>query len=315
MIVSTANWAARYVERFNLALTWTPPGAKGPRHHGWNNPAIAITDKAAARQFFGPRPDYGIGVLLSYSGLVSVDIDHLEYSRIIFGHFGIDLDELRQHAPCVIGNPAKFRAMFGAPAIPDLKHRTVIWPKRENHAEGFAVFELRAGPISDALPPTIHVGTGKPYRWETPPQNGFPPLPERILELWQAWPEFSRRALSLCPWAPPPRPAPARAATRTTSRGASVIDQFNAAHSAAMILEAHGYQRRGKRFASPGTQHAAGIVMTEAGKVFCHHAGDPLSGEHACDAFDCFRLLDHGGDFRSAVKAAAQALGMNQVAA
>jgi putative DNA primase/helicase len=42
--------------------------------------------------------------------------------------------------------------------------------------------------------------------------------------------------------------------------------------------------------------------------VFCHHAGDPLSSEHAHDAFDVFRLLEHGGDYRTAVKAAAQAL-------
>lgn len=310
MTVTHAHYAARYCERFGAALTWTPHGEKGPRHPGWNLATIAIKDAATAAAFWRAHPDYGIGVLLSYSGLVSLDIDHAEHSRAIFSHFGIDLDQLRKHSPCIIGNPAKFRLMFEAPAGIELRHRTMMWPKPENVAKGFAVFELRAGPISDALPPTIHVGTGKPYRWAIPPRNGFPPLPARILELWQDWPAFNRQALTLCPWAPPPKEAPKpKARTHVPARD-SVIDAFNAAHHVAAILEAHGCQRRGKRFASPDTQHAAGIVLMESGKAFCHHAGDPLSGEHACDAFDCFRLLGHGGDFRSAVKAAAHALGM-----
>ncbi len=71
--------------------------------------------------------------------------------------------------------------------------------------------------------------------------------------------------------------------------------------------------RRGKRFASPDTLHAAGIVLMESGRVYCHHAGDPLSGEHAHDTFDVYRLLEHGGDFRAAIRAAAQTLGFNRM--
>jgi putative DNA primase/helicase len=307
-----ARWAARYVERFGLALTGTPPGAKGPRGKGWNLESNAIKDKSTALEFFGARPRYGIGVLLAYSGLVSLDIDHVEHSRTIFRHFGIDLDELRQHAPCIVGNPAKFRLMYEAPAGAELRHRTATWPKRENLAQGFAVFELRAGPISDALPPSLHAGTGKPYVWQTAPSDGFPPLPARVLELWLDWPNFNQEARALCPWAPPPNPPAPATAQKREPRGESVIDKFNQAHDVAAILEAHGYQRRGTRFASPETSHGAGVVLLDSGKVFCHHAGDPLTSEHALDAFDCYRVLEHNGDFRSAVKAAAQSLGLDR---
>ena len=180
------------------------------------------------------------------------------------------------------------------------------------------LFELRAGNLADTLPPTRHAVTGLPYRWENPPRNGFPPLPARLLELWLDWETTNREIRALCPWwTPPPDAPPARISTASQRRDAegrreSVIDAFNQAHDAAAILEAHGYKRKDKRFISPDSTHAAGIVLLDSGKVFCHHAGDTLHGEHALDAFDVFRLLDHSGDFRAAVRAAAQALGMDR---
>jgi putative DNA primase/helicase len=136
-------------------------------------------------------------------------------------------------------------------------------------------------------------------------------LPAPILDRWRDWEQFAGSARGLCPWAPPPDP-PRPARTRRRPTGDSIISAFNEAHEVSAILEAHGYARRGKRFASPGTGHAPGVVLLESGKAFCHHAGDPLSGEHAHDAFDCFRLLAHGGDMRAAVKAAAAALGLER---
>ncbi len=98
----------------------------------------------------------------------------------------------------------------------------------------------------------------------------------------------------------------------THQRVFEVIDVFNAAHDIAAILETHGYARRGKRFAAPDTSHGAGVVLLDDGRVFCHHQGDPLNSEHALDTFDVYRLLDHGGDYRAAVKAAAEALGIKR---
>jgi len=303
----TAGYAERYCE-MGLSVTWTPPGQKGPRHTGWNDPAHAIRDRKDARRHWTRNPQHGIACLLAPSGLVSLDIDDEPKSTDVLRRFGV---ELRASSPCIVGR--HFRLMFRAPAEP-LKHRTLAWPKKDDLRGGEVLFEFRAGCVSDTLPPTIHPGTGQAYRWENPPRNGFPALPDALLALWRDWDQFNRQALALCPWYVPPKPRPAQRA-RTAESGESVIDAFNAAHEAASILEAHGYVRQGRRFASPESTHAPGIVILDSGKVFAHHAGDPLHADHALDAFDLFRILEHRGDFRAAVRAAAEALGLRRSAA
>jgi putative DNA primase/helicase len=274
-------------------------------------PANAITDPKAALQHWSRNPMHGMAALLGPSGLVSVDIDDEKKTEMMLQQVGIDLHALRAEAPCIVGR--HFRLLYRAPDIV-LRHRSVTWPKKAEPRSSSVLFEFRAGNISDTLPPSIHPGTGRPYCWENPPRNGFPPLPARLLELWQNWSEFNRQALALCPWAPAPKPTPQPKA-RKELRGESVIGAFNFAHDVGAILEAHGYRRRGKRFASPDTQHAAGIVIMESGKVYCHQQGDPLSSDHALDAFDLYRILQYGGDYRAAVRAAANSLGLNRAAA
>jgi putative DNA primase/helicase len=320
-----AAWAGRYCERFNFALTWSPAGEKGPRHTGWKLLDNAIRDPQAARRFWRRHPRYGIGVLLGYSGLVSLDVDHVEHSRSVLAHLGVDLDELGEAAPKIIGNPAKFRLMYRAPtialsvrAIPALTHRTLSWPRQDEPRKRFAVFELRAGPVSDALPPTIHVGTQQPYRWAIPPKEGFPPLPAKLLELWTDWANTEKAALAVCPWyvaiigsqrATQLRDPPRKPRDPSTP---SVIAEFNAAHNVTSLLEAYGYERRGKRFSKPKTSHSAGLVLLDDSHVYCHHAGDVLGDGKPHDAFDVFVQLEHRGDIRAATRAAAQLLGLNE---
>lgn len=90
-------------------------------------------------------------------------------------------------------------------------------------------------------------------------------------------------------------------AVRTFS-GPSVIEQFNTAHSVPELLELHGYERRGKRWAKPGTNHGAGLVLFDDGCVFSHHAVDALAGGPH-DAFAIYARLEHGGDYKAAVRA------------
>lgn len=93
--------------------------------------------------------------------------------------------------------------------------------------------------------------------------------------------------------------------------GPSVIAAFNEAHDAVAILEAHGYVCAGrKRWKSPQGHGVAGVVLLPSGRVYCHHASDPLGDEKAHDAFDLFALFDHAGDTRAAVRAAAELLGL-----
>ena len=298
---------ARYAERYQahgVSLLKTAPGQKHPAYARWNRPENAI-----APRYWWTHPFDGIAALLAPSSLVSIDVDDEALAEPLMEAFGVDLAALRMTSPCIIGR--HYRLMYRAPSV-ELTHRTLNWPKQEDARFSSVILELRAGFISDTLPPTHHPGTGVPYRWENPPCDGFPPLPPRVLELWLDWTGFSRAVLARCPWAPAPRPASAPRARIHKRVLDSVIHAFNASHDIAAILEENGYTRRGKRFAPPGTNHAAGIVLTNGGRVFCHHAGDPLSGDHAHDAFDVYRLLQHGGDIRLAVKAAAEILGLRR---
>ena len=46
--------------------------------------------------------------------------------------------------------------------------------------------------------------------------------------------------------------------------------------------------------------------------MYSHHGADPLNDGHAHDAFSLYATLEHGGDHRIAVKAAAALLGMTR---
>lgn len=94
--------------------------------------------------------------------------------------------------------------------------------------------------------------------------------------------------------------------------GDSVIAAFNAAHDLAAILERHGYLRKGRRLLHPNSE--SGIpsvsILRDGAICFSHSSSDPLGDGKAHDAFDVFRILDHGGDARAAVKTASAMLGM-----
>jgi len=90
-----------------------------------------------------------------------------------------------------------------------------------------------------------------------------------------------------------------------------VIGAFNERYELSAILERNRYEKRGNRFLAPdSTTGLAGVHIFENGRCFSHHANDLLNDGHSHDAFDVFRLLEHGGDIRAAVKAAAEVLGI-----
>ena len=91
----------------------------------------------------------------------------------------------------------------------------------------------------------------------------------------------------------------------------SPIDAFNDAHDVRSILKTHGYRPKGSKFIAPSSQSGmAGVVVLTGQdgreRAFSHHSNDPLADGLAHDAFDLFRLLDHGGDEWAAIQAAAR---------
>jgi hypothetical protein len=298
----TEQFATAYISKYHLALVPIPRGSKGPRREGWNKPGGYFMDAEEASRYWSAHPEDGIGTVLGPSRVCSLDVDHVEHARTVLGEFGIDLDALAQEAPTVVGNPERFRVLFAAP--PNLSRHALTWPARASAEKPITLLELRAGDVQDVLPPTIHPGTGKEYTWRTRPNGFFPLPPEALLTLWRDWLTFERIAKSLCPWAPAPTLA------LRVRHDESVMATYNARHSVSELLERHSYKRQGRRFVAPSSESGlAGVVILDDGRCFSHHAADPLADGHAHDAFDVFRILEHGGDAKRAAAAAAQEFG------
>lgn len=344
-----AAWARRYIEIFNLALVPIDPGEKAPKGNGWNQPGGYFTDAAAAEAFWSRHPQHNMGVVLGPSRVCSLDVDHVEYSRqVLRDVLGMDLDALPGDYPTLVGNPARFRVMFRLPEGVEFSRHSLSWPNeldpdgsqfkrlmaeaRQAKAAGdealeaelrakakplapVTVFELRAGPVQDVLPPSIHPETGRPYSWRTPPSaDGLPELPRDLLNIWRNWDVFKRMALEACPWAPKAAPAPVRAASPARAPAGdqpSVIDAFNRAQDVESLLKAHGYERRGRKWLCPQSSTGLpGVTISDEGRVYSHHGSDPLANGHMNDPFDVFCILEHGGDTSAAIKAAAKSLGL-----
>lgn len=119
----------------------------------------------------------------------------------------------------------------------------------------------------------------------------------------------------------PPQEHPASTPTDTagktagTGPGNDAIGAFNSAHTIGEILEAHGYVlARPGSYIRPGGGH--GSVIIAGGKSIHFNPADDLyseapgGGYHAQTPFSAFCVLDHGGDVRAAVRAAARELGL-----
>ncbi len=100
--------------------------------------------------------------------------------------------------------------------------------------------------------------------------------------------------------------------TKYRSNGrASVIDEYNRRTTIEEALEVHGYQRYGNRWKRPGGRSLS--VTISDNRSFHHSSNDPLSNGFWRQPFEVFCELEHAGDCRAAVKAAAELLGLKSV--
>ena len=301
--------ALDYVNR-GFGITWLDYGTKAPKHKDWNTPNKVVTTSDKARTIW--REPHNIGVVhsLGTTKTCSFDADRVEDARAVLAEFGIDLDALRQGVPTIQGKPGNFRLLYRQPEGVDLNLVKLEWPDPNNPKSRVTVFELRAGPCQDVLPPSRHP-SGVDYQWLVPPGNVLPEPPPALLELWRNWETWVSELQATCPWAKPaePKVTPHR---KADGANLDVIGQFNNAHDVRAILEANGYRPKGGcRYLPPNsTSGVPSVRILDSGRVYSSNGSCPLNDGHAHDAFSIFSILEHDGDVRAAVRAAAAALGV-----
>ncbi|MEX0790932.1 MAG: AAA family ATPase [Actinomycetota bacterium] len=179
-------------------------GDKLTGQRGWNEQALTldtVEDVQGVRQ---------AGLAHAYSGTCAVDIDDIRHAVKEMRAHGIDLKALYQ-APSAVrllsGRPNKAKLLFALPEpLPSLKLIAEIDGKKKNYID-FRCGTKGGKTAQDALPPSIHPETKKPYYWEygddlTGHWSNLPPLPPELLEFWKArlTPDTPEKAAIDEPW-------------------------------------------------------------------------------------------------------------------
>jgi hypothetical protein len=306
--------AKYYIESYNWVLVPIPPGTKAPTQPGWNIRENCITTVEGC-DFFKEHPDYNMGLLLSESGIVALDIDHIKNTKSVFNTLGIDYKKIIDSAPRISGRPNHDKVLFKLPKGVILTRKALAWPTKEDPTKTEVVFELRGGAIQDVLPPSIHPDTKKEYGWIKDPNDGIPELPKELLTIWKEWDKFKKELVDACPWCEKKKISPPSKTRMLGKTSEDVIGTFNANNNVEDLLEKYNYKRTpGGRYLSPySTSGIAGvIVFKNENKIFSHHGSDPFDTSHSLDAFDLFSHFEHNGDITSAVKTASKILNIGK---
>jgi len=302
--------AAREYEALGYALVAFPSYngqarkyVKGPNQRGWGLRAADVSKISE---------QHSIGVNHALSKTASLDIDDLPRTRTIFEFLELDLDELCRTTMVWRGNRERLKLLFAAPT-PALD-RTEF--KFSGTKKG--VFDLRGAgdgkQLQDVLPPSPHCDTEGALtgRYELVSRkfrrDELPQLPEALLACWREPTAYQAIFEEILGGKKIPKAQP----KKSGNAGNDLIGKFNARYTCGEILERNGYKPfPPNRWLRPeSTTGAPGVcLLPNGGDAIYSHGGDVLQDGHKHDAFDCFRLLEHGGDFTKAVRAAADELG------
>jgi len=134
----------------------------------------------------------------------------------------------------------------------------------------------------------------------------------------EAGEELSSLLASLEPAQPEPTPRKATPRSTPTGSAAPYWEVASTTWRIADHLERAGYARKaeGRYLAPQSDSGAAGVIVFRGQdgyeRCISYHANDPLNNNHANDVFDVFALLEHGGNYKAAIPAACELLGLGR---
>ena len=267
---------------------------------GWNKPKSDCNPNG-----YSNNPDdfkvcegINIGLYHGASNTLALDIDNLELTRKVFEEAtDIQLpDWLENDLRLEIKSPKPNRGklLYKLPVGFDASLKQL---KHDNEM----IFELRAGNCQDVIGGQHPEGGN--YQLIGNPEF-IPDAPLDLLDMLQHWEEWKcvfKGVLGIDIEVPPHKPYEMQEGSNIEG-WRNPIAEFNQAYSVADVLIRNGYEHVGKdRFIRPNSSSkAAGAVILNNCKdgierVYSH-GGDALNNGYAHDAFDCFRILEHGGE-------------------
>jgi len=174
------------------ALCRIPAGQKGPESKGWNLEPNAIREPAVLNGWTG-----NVGLLHAWSRTCALDIDKYTEAHAWLEARGVDLDGLmaaEDAVQIVSGRPGSAKLLYRLPVgVEPLPSLQVKDPQADPQSRAKSTWlELRCASsagqtVQDVLPPSVHPGTGKPYRWGGEGDwRALPEIPASLLALWRA---------------------------------------------------------------------------------------------------------------------------------
>lgn len=272
---------------------------KGMASKGWNQSKSNDNPNGYSNNpiDFQHCEGFNIGLFHGASKTVAFDIDNMERTRQIFEE-ATDIhlqdwleDDLRFEIKSPKPNRGKllFRLPIGLNvSLKQLK------PNKE------MIFELRCGNHQDVIYGRHPEGGNYQIIGNPASIPDAPPILLDMLLHWDDWKLVFDSVLNID--AEQPKYKPHKAQKGEDIKGwRNPIAEFNQSYGCADVLIRNGYRQVGKnRFIRPNSSSkVAGAVILpncfDGVERIYSHGGDSLNDGFAHDAFDCFRILEHGG--------------------
>jgi len=280
---------------------------KAPSTKGWNQPKGLnnLSGYSANADDFKNCNGSNIGLYHGASQTLALDLDDVELACKVFdeliGNQIIDWlnDPLRVEIRSPKANRGKL--LFKLPTL------TQPVGLRQFKHSGKVIFELRCGNCQDVI--YGQHPEGGAYQFIGNPA-AIPTIPAVLLDMlqhWEDWKPCFDSVLGMTTQPPKIKPHKPQQGENLFGRR-NPIKEFNQAWGVTSILLANNYKQQGSdRFIRPGSESKApGIFIlrdcADGIERAFSHGGDALNDGFAHDAFDCFRLLECGGDFVQALK-------------